>query len=62
VQEIQQAEEQAISLQADVKLTPKRRLAVPQDIANVALFLASSLSSFVTGQCLRICYCFIVVK
>jgi 3-oxoacyl-[acyl-carrier protein] reductase len=39
---------------AIIKLTPLHRLAVPQDIANVALFLASSLSSFVTGQCIKV--------
>jgi 3-oxoacyl-[acyl-carrier protein] reductase len=31
-----------------------KRAAEPQDIANVALFLASDLSSFVTGQVLRV--------
>jgi 3-oxoacyl-[acyl-carrier protein] reductase len=31
-----------------------KRAAEPQDIANVALFLASNLSSFVTGQNLRV--------
>lgn len=31
-----------------------KRAAEPQDIANVALFLASDLSSFVTGQNLRV--------
>lgn len=31
-----------------------KRAAEPQDIANVALFLASELSSFVTGQTLRV--------
>lgn len=31
-----------------------RRAAEPQDVANVALFLASELSSFVTGQILRV--------
>lgn len=39
---------------AVMRLTPLQRLAVPQDIANAALFLASDLSSFVTGQCLRV--------
>jgi 3-oxoacyl-[acyl-carrier protein] reductase len=31
-----------------------KRAAEPQDIANVALFLASHLSSFVTGQTIRV--------
>jgi 3-oxoacyl-[acyl-carrier protein] reductase len=31
-----------------------KRAAEPQDIANVALFLASNLSAFVTGQVLRV--------
>ena len=30
-----------------------KRAAEPKDIANVALFLASELSSFVTGQIIR---------
>ena len=30
-----------------------KRAAEPKDIANVALFLASELSSFVTGQVIR---------
>ncbi len=32
---------------------PMQRLGLPEDIAGVALFLASSLSSFVTGQIVR---------
>jgi 3-oxoacyl-[acyl-carrier protein] reductase len=31
-----------------------KRAAEPQDIANMALFLASDLSSFVTGQIMRV--------
>jgi 3-oxoacyl-[acyl-carrier protein] reductase len=39
---------------AVIELTPLQRLAVPSDIANAALFLASDLSSFMTGQCIRV--------
>ncbi len=31
-----------------------KKVAVPQDIANVALFLATEMSSFVTGQVIRV--------
>ena len=31
-----------------------KRAAEPKDIANVALFLASRLSSFITGQVIRV--------
>ncbi|HLO11024.1 MAG TPA: 3-oxoacyl-ACP reductase [Pseudoneobacillus sp.] len=37
-----------------IHLTPMRRLALPDDIAGSVLFLASDLSSFVTGQCLNV--------
>ena len=45
-----------MSLEAIKKLinsSALKRVAEPQDVANVALFLASDLSSFVTGQVIR---------
>ena len=45
-----------MSLEAREKLinaSALKRAAEPKDIANVALFLASELSSFVTGQVIR---------
>ncbi|GKU83104.1 3-oxoacyl-ACP reductase [Niallia sp. NCCP-28] len=37
-----------------MEMTPLKRLAVPEDIAGSALFLASDLASFMTGQCLYV--------
>ncbi|HJV45961.1 MAG TPA: 3-oxoacyl-ACP reductase [Bacillota bacterium] len=37
-----------------IGLTPLKRLTHPQDIAGAVLFLASSWSSFITGQCIYV--------
>ena len=38
-----------------VKQIPLRRGGLPEDVANVAVFLASDLSSYITGQVLHCC-------
>lgn len=38
-----------------IKTIPLKRGGLPEDVANVALFLASELSSYVTGQTLQVC-------
>ena len=37
-----------------VMATDSQRAGMPEDIANAALFLASDLSSYITGQILRV--------
>lgn len=41
--------------EAWIKTIPLRRSGKPEDVANVATFLASELSSYVTGQVINVC-------
>jgi len=38
-----------------IKTIPLRRGGLPEDVANVSVFLASDLSSYMTGQTLQVC-------
>ena len=38
-----------------IKTIPLRRPGTPEDVANVAVFLASELSAYVTGQVINVC-------
>ena len=43
-------EQKKIDLESLKRRTPQGRLATPEDIAQMAIFLASDLSSHITGQ------------
>jgi 3-oxoacyl-[acyl-carrier protein] reductase len=38
-----------------IKTIPLKRGGIPEDVANVSIFLASDLSSYMTGQTLQVC-------
>ncbi len=40
--------------QEDISQVPLKRTGTPQDVANVVLFLASPLSSYMTGQAINV--------
>jgi 3-oxoacyl-[acyl-carrier protein] reductase len=54
---IQTAMTEKLSAEVKAKLVefiPAKNLGVPQDVANAALFLASDLSSYITGETIRV--------
>jgi NAD(P)-dependent dehydrogenase (short-subunit alcohol dehydrogenase family) len=48
-------EQRGLGMAADVEKLPLRRLGEPEDCANALEFLATDLSSYVTGQCISVC-------
>jgi NAD(P)-dependent dehydrogenase (short-subunit alcohol dehydrogenase family) len=51
----QQTEARGVSSEKMVRHIPLRRLGEVEDCANVLEFLATPLSSYVTGQCISVC-------
>jgi NAD(P)-dependent dehydrogenase (short-subunit alcohol dehydrogenase family) len=52
---VQSAKARGISTDADLQQIPLRRHGSADDVAGAALFFATDLSSYVTGQCLSVC-------
>lgn len=48
-------EQRGLGTADDVEKLPMRRLGEPEDCANALEFLATDLSSYVTGQCISVC-------
>jgi len=48
-------EQRGLGTAEDVERLPMRRLGEPEDCANALEFLATDLSSYVTGQCISVC-------
>lgn len=52
---MKQAESRGIGVASDLEQIPLRRFGQPEDIAGVVHFLATDLSTYVTGQCISVC-------
>jgi NAD(P)-dependent dehydrogenase (short-subunit alcohol dehydrogenase family) len=52
---VHSAQARGMSTDADLERIPLRRLGSADDVAGAALFFASDLSAYVTGQCLSVC-------
>lgn len=50
-----QAAERGVGTEDQLAAIPLRRFAQPDDIAKAVEFLASDMSSYITGQCLSVC-------